>query len=127
MNKPLSPTRAKDRDAIAANVAAIAANFGATMTREDLPDFTSLDVRTTDGLHAYVWLEHRGTNPETFMVNWVSESRRIAPHFAPSVNSSHWKKATDFAAGMPALAALLATRLHSAATGAAFQPESVPA
>lgn len=118
----LSPTRAKDRDAIATNVAAIATRFGATMTRDDMRSFTSLDVRHPSGLVAHIWLEHCGPDPENFMLNWISKERNIAPHFAPSVNSSHWRKATDFAHGMNALAALLATRLHAASTGEAFQP-----
>lgn len=126
MDRRLTERRKADRAEMVRHVFDIAARHGATAEVETLLGEEIVTVKADRGLCASVSFDGKSPQPDVFVVSWFvwGSPARITDTFAPSVNTYHRQKATDIAEGFPALAAILATRLHSIRTGAAFVPEA---
>jgi len=131
--KQLNVARAADRETMARQVEALVAKYRAwTCERDDVIDGTEgrelwLNLSGPHGLKLTLDLDGDSHQQRqgTFVLSWhgVDADVRLAPTFAPSVNTFHWHKATDVCEGWADVLAVLARRLQSACDGSAFSTQ----
>lgn len=83
---------------------------------------TRVELQAPGSVQASITLDGRSSS-EDFVVHWhmdTDSDNLLAPGFAPSMNTVHYRKATDVARGFPALLTLLQARLATAADGSAY-------
>lgn len=132
--KPLSVSRAADRDRMAKESISLATECGATA--ELLPGFhereVRVDIRAAGGLCVTLSFDGKyakkgTTQPDTYILHWhmdmESEKKLCNGRFGGNVNPYHKQKATHICAGFDHLCEQLRRCLMLAASGDAFLKE----
>jgi len=123
----LNVARAKDREAMAALVVALVQPPWTWERRDGLWSSREVAIELTGPHGLKVAVEFNGASKQdregTFILSWhdVQDPHKLARSFAPSVNESHWHKATDVCDGLEDLLNVLKPRMASAVDGSAFQ------
>lgn len=119
----LTERRKADREAMAAQLQALALQHGATARRCEFegPREIALEIEAPGGLRVRVDLDGDSVQPDVHVLPWVcwAEGVRLAPGFG-TVNPHHGRKATHVARGWPGLRAEIERGLRAAADGTAY-------
>ena len=124
--------RKADRLAMASAVHALALEYGCEAAIEDKPygdlspQESCVRIRANRGLCLTVDFDGRSPQPDVHVLSWhmaTDTDARLADAFCPSLNTSHYCKATDVAYGFDHLLATLRKRLALAQSGEAFSAE----
>ena len=120
-------TRKKDRAEMAHLLTELVVQKGATCATEPnlggSRGFT-VKIKAARGLSVSVDFYGDSGQPNAYVLSWyigVGHTAKLQADFAPSVNSHHFRKATDIAYGFEELLTTIAYRLDSANSGEAFQ------
>jgi hypothetical protein len=131
MADTLTSRRRADRGAMAAQVAALAGEYGLTAVHfAEQPGMrrTSVSLEAAHGLRLIVKFDATLHAPDTYVLNWhgVDEGTRLHPGMFGVVNSAHGHKATDVARGFAQLTRILKERFAVIADGSAFVTDARP-
>ena len=88
------------------------------------PRAAQVKIKAPRGLLLSVDFDGDSNQPDTHVLSWHIKhggTARLQTTFAPSVNTCHFRKATDIAHGFDELLPIIARRLDSAISGEAFQ------
>lgn len=128
----LSVRRKADRLAMAEILSDLAVEAGSTAEilvgeAGSFPDERTVMVKVSapGGLQVNIELSGDSALGGEHLLHWHMDSESsnlLAPGFAPSMNTAHYAKATDFASDFPSLLPLLKDRLTAAANGSAYMP-----
>lgn len=130
MTKPLTETRKADRAEMVRRLEALVLSKGATCEVEPPPSIwgpraVMVAIEAARGLALSVDFNGDSSQPDTHVLSWhvkLGCNTKLQAGFAPSVNSCHFRKATDIANGFDELLTIIGARLDSVNSGAAFQP-----
>lgn len=127
-----SERRKADRAAMVEIVRELAVSEGAEATIEDRP-FGDIEPRTivcriraARGLCLTVDLNGDSSQPDVYVLSWhvdykAPDEVKLSRAYWPSLNTCHFRKATDIAEGFDALCDVLRRRLADIREGKAFQ------
>ena len=88
------------------------------------PRAVQVEIKAPRGLRLSVDFDGDSNQPDIHVLSWHFKhggTAKLQTTFAPSVNTCHFRKATDIAYGFDALLNIIALRLDSAISGEAFQ------
>lgn len=125
----LTETRKADRTEMVQQLKALVLDKGSACEVEPPPSIwgpraVMLNIETAQGLALSVDFNGDSTQPDIHVLSWHvkhGQDIKLQPNFAPSVNSHHFRKATDIAYGFDELLTIIGQRLDSVNSGEAFQ------
>lgn len=124
----LTETRKADRAEMARQLVALVQSKGVPCVLEDPsiwgPRAIMVTIEAPRGLRLSVDFDGGSTQPDTYVLSWHMKhgsTAKLRGNFAPSVNTYHFRKATDIAHGFDNLLEIIAQRLDATLDGSAFQ------